>query len=137
MILSTIHRAKGCEYKRVVVFDLSRRHRPVPVELEEERRVAYVALTRAKDALLVTADLRRQSRFLREAALDPRFSGRMREDLESELEGLLKRCRRLIAKEGIAFPGKAPDLIRNVDALREELRCRAMFSLPPADSLKE
>ena len=50
-----------------VVFDLSRRHRPVPVELEEERRVAYVALTRAKDALLITADLRRQSRFLREA----------------------------------------------------------------------
>jgi len=106
--LSTIHRAKGCEFNRVVLFDLSRRRRPVLVELEEERRVAYVALTRAKEALLITADRRRQSRFLREAALNPRFSARMREDLESELRGVLKRWRRLIAgRGGGARPGDA------------------------------
>jgi DNA helicase-2/ATP-dependent DNA helicase PcrA len=137
VILSTIHRAKGREFKRVVLFDLSRRRRPVPVELEEERRVAYVALTRAKDALLITADRRRQSRFLREAALDPQFSGRMREDLESELRGCLKRCRRMIAAGGSAHLRNAADLRRNIDALREELRCRAMLSLPAVDSLKE
>ncbi len=137
VILSTIHRAKGCEFKRVVFFDLSRRRRPIPVEFEEERRVAYVALTRAKDALLITADRRRQSRFLREAALDPQFSARMREDLESELRGLLKRRRRLIVKGRSGHLGNAADLLRDIDALLEELRCRAMLSHPPADSLKE
>ena len=60
----------------------------------------------------------------------------MREDLESELEGLLKRCRRLVVKEGLASPGNVPDLVRDVDALREELRCRAMFS-PTPDRLLE
>ncbi len=137
VVLSTIHRAKGCEFKRVVFFDLSRRQRPVPAELEEERRVAYVALTRAKDALLITADGRRQSRFLREAALNPRFSGRMPEDLESELRALLKRHMRLLTRAETAYPGKASDLREDIVALREELRCRAMFSHPRADSLKE
>ncbi|HEX7572335.1 MAG TPA: ATP-dependent helicase, partial [Bacteroidota bacterium] len=78
VVLSTIHRAKGNEFSRVVFFDLSRRHRLREEEIEEERRVAYVGLTRAKDSLLVTANGRRQSPFLHEAALDPQFAGRMR-----------------------------------------------------------
>jgi hypothetical protein len=61
----------------------------------------------------------------------------MREDLESELRGCLKRCRRMIAAGGSAHLRNAADLRRNIDALREELRCRAMLSLPAVDSLKE
>jgi DNA helicase-2/ATP-dependent DNA helicase PcrA len=134
VVLSTIHRAKGREFSRVVFFDLSRRHRPRPREIEEERRVTYVGLTRAKDALFVTADGRRQSPFLREAALDPQFAGRMREDLESELSGLRKRLRRLMRA---GEDGPAPKRVRiltEIDALEEELRCRAMTSVaaPPA-----
>ena len=116
VVLSTVHRAKGNEFGRVVFFDLTRRHRPPPDQVEEERRVAYVALTRARDALLVTANGRRQSPFLREAALDPQFAGRMREDLESELAWLRKRT------------GNSP-VIREIE---EELRCRSMLSRDPS-----
>lgn len=130
VVLSTIHRAKGREFSRVVFFDLSRRHRPGPGEIEEERRVTYVGLTRAKDALVVTADGRRQSPFLREAALDPQFAGRMREDLESELCGLRRRLRRLARRVGDRSPGERIRTRCEIDALEEELRCRAMTSVP-------
>ena len=132
VILSTIHRAKGNEFSRVVFFDMSRRHRLGKGEMEEERRVAYVGLTRAKDSLLVTANGRRQSPFLREAALDPQFAGRMREDMESELRGLRKRTVRLRSATGEAASRRRVRLRQDVDALEEELRCRSMLSLPPA-----
>ena len=57
LILSTIHSAKGQEWKAVFVLntvdgcipsDLSVRTAP---EIEEERRLLYVAMTRAKDQL--------------------------------------------------------------------------------------
>jgi len=131
VVLSTIHRAKGNEFSRVVFFDLSRRHRLGEEEIEEERRVAYVGLTRAKDSLLVTANGRRQSPFLHEAALDPQFAGRMLEDMESELKGLRKRIRRLGAAGGEAASRKRARLCQDTYALEEELRCRSMLSLPP------
>ena len=131
VVLSTIHRAKGNEFSRVVFFDLSRRHRPGAGETEEERRVAYVGLTRAKDSLLVTANGRRQSPFLREAALDPQFAGRMREDMQSELSELLKKIRRLSSANGTAASRKMTSLVQVVSSLQEELRCRSMLSLPP------
>jgi DNA helicase-2/ATP-dependent DNA helicase PcrA len=131
VVLSTIHRAKGNEFSRVVFFDMSRRHRPGKDEEEEERRVAYVGLTRAKDSLLVTANGRRQSPFLREAALDPQFTGRMREDLESELEGLRKRIRRLRPVAGEVVSQKYFRIRHDVEALEDELRCRAMLGMTP------
>ena len=131
VVLSTIHRAKGNEFSRVVFFDLSRRHRLREEEMEEERRVAYVGLTRAKDSLLVTATGRRQSPFLYEAALDPQFAGRMREDMESELEGLRKRIRRVSTGRGEAVSRKRARLSQDADALEEELRCRFMLGLRP------
>ena len=131
VLLSTIHRAKGNEFSRVVFFDLSRRHRLREEEIEEERRVAYVGLTRAKDSLLVTANGRRQSPFLHEAALDPRFSGRMLEDMESELRGLRKRIRRPGGTAGGAASRKRATLCQDTYALEEELRCRSMLSPLP------
>ncbi len=57
LVLSTIHRAKGLEWRVVIIPMLcedsfpSARVKNDPDELEEERRVFYVALTRAKDQL--------------------------------------------------------------------------------------
>lgn len=56
----TIHSAKGCEWEHVFVIDVT--HNIIPhrnnshsdEELEEERRLLYVAMTRAKDGLYVT-----------------------------------------------------------------------------------
>ncbi|MBD3256415.1 MAG: AAA family ATPase [Candidatus Lokiarchaeota archaeon] len=57
LILSTIHRAKGLEWRVVFIpmltedFFPSRRVRKDSEEFEEERRVFYVAITRAKDQI--------------------------------------------------------------------------------------
>ena len=62
--LSTIHSAKGGEWRVVHVIHASDGNIPadmalgVPGGLDEERRLLYVALTRAKKALVVSAPLR-------------------------------------------------------------------------------
>ena len=60
LTLSTIHSAKGLEWKAVYVINAADGAIPAhqatgdPEQLEEERRLFYVALTRAKDWLYVT-----------------------------------------------------------------------------------
>jgi DNA helicase-2/ATP-dependent DNA helicase PcrA len=57
LVLSTMHSAKGLEWKAVLVMSLAEGRFPSPAvsfrsnELEEERRLFYVAATRAKDFL--------------------------------------------------------------------------------------
>ena len=60
LILSTIHSAKGLEWDTVFVIHAADGNIPSdmatrrPTEIEEERRLFYVALTRAKNRLVVT-----------------------------------------------------------------------------------
>lgn len=56
--LSTIHSSKGLEYDKVFIIDLVKNEFPIILDeenylerLEEERRIFYVGLTRAKDSL--------------------------------------------------------------------------------------
>lgn len=64
LILSTIHSAKGCEWDCVYVIHAADGNIPSDMatgsegEVEEERRLFYVALTRAKDFLEVVFPLR-------------------------------------------------------------------------------
>jgi len=53
--VTTIHKAKGCEWERVIIIHntLERRFPRKDTILEEERRVFYVAMTRAKSQLVV------------------------------------------------------------------------------------
>ena len=57
VVIGTIHAAKGREYHSVVIpdydCDVSRWEAP---QVEEERRVVYVGVTRARDAVLFTVD---------------------------------------------------------------------------------
>jgi DNA helicase-2/ATP-dependent DNA helicase PcrA len=75
VFLSTIHRAKGKEFRNVVYFNLSQAGADLrqTAFIEEERRVAYVGATRAKDDLLITFASTRPSEFLREIALNPKY----------------------------------------------------------------
>ena len=82
VILMTMHSAKGLEYKTVFVIGMEENIFPSFLsatsdeELEEERRLAYVAVTRAKEHLYVTNSAQRMifgrtsrnmpSRFLKE-----------------------------------------------------------------------
>lgn len=60
VMLMTIHAAKGLEFQNVYIVGMEQgifpgfRSMESPIELEEERRLAYVALTRAKYRLVVT-----------------------------------------------------------------------------------
>lgn len=78
--LSTMHSAKGLEYPVVFVVDVNEGIVPhhkagLSADIEEERRLFYVALTRAKDRLHVAAVRERYhrktdvSRFIEEAGL--------------------------------------------------------------------
>lgn len=64
LILSTIHSAKGCEWDAVYVIHAADGNIPSDMatgsdeQIEEERRLFYVALTRAKDFLEVCVPLR-------------------------------------------------------------------------------
>lgn len=62
--LSTIHQAKGLEWKIVFIIGVSANHFPHPsstvdiLALEEERRIFYVGLTRAKEDVYITYYIR-------------------------------------------------------------------------------
>jgi DNA helicase-2/ATP-dependent DNA helicase PcrA len=64
LVLSTIHSAKGCEWDAVYVIHAADGNIPSDMatgsddEIEEERRLFYVALTRARDFLEVCVPLR-------------------------------------------------------------------------------
>ena len=63
VVLSTIHSAKGCEWDVIYIIHPADGVLPSDMvkdekELEEERRLLYVAMTRARDALYVTLPLK-------------------------------------------------------------------------------
>jgi DNA helicase-2/ATP-dependent DNA helicase PcrA len=64
LVLSTIHSAKGCEWDAVYVIHAADGFLPSDLatgreeEIDEERRLTYVAMTRAKDFLYITWPLR-------------------------------------------------------------------------------
>ncbi len=82
VILSTVHGVKGLEFDHVFLTGMNEKKFPKvdeanPQELEEERRVAYVAVTRARKQLVVTNisyDFKNEyyedSRFIQEMNLD-------------------------------------------------------------------
>ena len=101
LILSTVHSAKGQEWESVFVLNVADGNFPSefatgkPEMIEEERRLLYVAMTRAKQSLSLIAPLRyhvtrqkrdgdkhvygARSRFMTEpllATMDKRFEGR-------------------------------------------------------------
>ena len=57
-MMETMHRSKGLEYDTVFIIDANEGIMPhnkaaVPADLEEERRMFYVAMTRAKRKLYI------------------------------------------------------------------------------------
>jgi len=66
--LSTVHRVKGREWSRVVVFGASEGSMPhrLSDDIEGERRVIHVALTRGRDEVVVLGDVDAPSSFLAE-----------------------------------------------------------------------
>ena len=68
VMLSTVHRVKGLEWDHVIVFGVDRGSMPhdLAEDVEEERRVFHVAMTRGRESVTILADSDRPSRFLTE-----------------------------------------------------------------------
>jgi len=68
VVLATVHKVKGLEWLHVIVFDASDEIFPhrLSSDVEEERRVFHVAITRCVSSLTVTADSGAPSIFLNE-----------------------------------------------------------------------
>jgi ATP-dependent exoDNAse (exonuclease V) beta subunit len=99
VMISTIHKAKGKEFTNVVYFNLSEKSNNKKIDdVEEERRVAYVAVTRPKDNLLVTSLKSKPSPFLKELALSPDLKKYTNPELQVRLTKK-KRTRNLYEKE--------------------------------------
>lgn len=69
LILTTIHKSKGLEYDRVFIIDMVKNEFPMvnydenpDAAIEEERRVFYVAMTRAKESLFILTIKRRNGK---------------------------------------------------------------------------
>jgi len=100
LTLSTVHQAKGLEWKVVFVVGLTEGQFPhakvyeFPDQLAEERRLFYVASTRAKDQLYLTAPmiggrgdiLSRASQFIQELPGDVYERWQTEEDITYEAE---------------------------------------------------
>lgn len=54
LVLSTVHSAKGLEWRFVIGMDATQKHLRQDSDVEEERRLFYVETTRAKDRLVYT-----------------------------------------------------------------------------------
>lgn len=68
VVLSSVHRVKGLEWDHVIVFGADRGLMPhdLSEDVEEERRVFHVAVTRGRESVTVLSDRSRPSRFLTE-----------------------------------------------------------------------
>jgi DNA helicase-2/ATP-dependent DNA helicase PcrA len=95
--LSTVHRAKGREWGRVLVFGVDRGLLPhdLATDLEEERRILHVAITRGIQQVTILSDVENPSRFLRE------LTGEAPRKVEPEPVGRRKRTERKIRGDGV------------------------------------
>lgn len=103
--LMTMHSAKGLEFPIVYIMDANERVTPhhkavLDADLEEERRMFYVAMTRAKDRLHVYYTKERygkpqeRSRFIDEYLYpDSAPPGEFRPGPEVKTKGMLESCR--------------------------------------------
>ena len=73
VVVTTMHKSKGLEWKVVFIIDVNEKIIPFkkcldsPDQVEEERRLMYVAMTRAKDELYVYTSSATPSRFIGES----------------------------------------------------------------------
>lgn len=125
VLLSTIHGAKGLEWPLVALaglneedFPLHSRDNPLtPAALEEERRLFYVGITRARERLLLLADgaPHRPSRFIEECAWQEcrRVTQALLADRKGEIEvaepALVNRYLSAIGADGgLSAAGRGP-----------------------------
>jgi superfamily I DNA/RNA helicase len=130
VVIGTLHSSKGREYEAVVLFDYDLDLSELAAhEVEEERRVFYVGLTRARDSALITIDGSRESLqpFIRETMAQGE-PGELRDiqfrlrDLRSHEEVLvIERTKVQAAMEAVFSGEEIQRLEQQLRALHERL----------------
>ena len=123
LILSTIHSAKGCEWDVVYVIHASDGNIPSDLasgseeEIEEERRLFYVALTRARDFLEVCFPLKYYQK--KWGATDRHSYAQLTRFLPERVLGHFERVRleRRREEDGGTAQAAATDIRRKVSAM--------------------
>ena len=107
LVLSSVHQAKGLEWSRVVVMWLSEGRFPsyraavTDEGLEEERRLFYVAVTRAKNEVALTYPMLARDRYGVDVILEPsRFVTELPEDVSERWTVELEAAPPEAAEEG-------------------------------------
>ena len=118
--LSTIHRAKGLEFRHVATIGWAEGQLPhynatSASDLAEERRLAYVALTRAEETLLITWNRGRN---------DPRYPDRSPSRFLAPVEAAIER----IARRNAPLEGDARRA--RLAAIRAELEASPALAWP-------
>ncbi len=146
--LMTLHAAKGLEFPLVFLIGMeeglfpSQRSLEAPERLEEERRLAYVGITRAETQLIITFANRRRmhgtefypkpSRFIKELpehCLDfVRLSGASVPTLESVSESVLQRSNGLCAGDWVSHPKFGEGVVVSMEGEGEYARVNVQFS---------
>jgi superfamily I DNA/RNA helicase len=116
--LSTIHRAKGLEFQHVAAIGWAEGQLPnynatAPHEIAEEQRLAYVALSRAEDSLLITWSRGRN---------DPRFPDRAPSRFLAPIESIIREIEQRNAPlTGEARKAKLAAIRRELEQAQPEL----------------
>ena len=115
--LSTVHRAKGLEWDRVLVFGVDRGLLPhdLSTDIEEERRIFHVAITRGAERVAVFADADRPSRFLDE------LTGEASHEPESEMPTPARRAVRRTVRGISTAPGDGVTLSGGIRGVVAEI----------------
>lgn len=85
IIFTTIHSTKGNEYKNVILFNFVKEKYSTVDNKEEERRLAYVAITRGKQRTIISTNENNFSVFLEEIFKNPDYKGLNTLQLEKKL----------------------------------------------------
>ena len=137
--MMTMHAAKGLEFPQVFVVGMEEglfpgnRAMGDPDEMEEERRLCYVAMTRAKDKLTLT-NARQRTLYGRTTPCMPsRFLNEIPED---NMEWLSKPQPRAYARRGgpaTAIAAKKPDALRTSAAKAAPRSAAPRMDLQPGE----
>ncbi len=113
VVLMTIHSAKGLEFPVVFVTGLEEGIFPgmrsigSDEDIEEERRLCYVAMTRAREKLYVTKTMSRMRFGRRELSVESRFFQEIPSECVNDLSSVSVKADRKLHSAGIEIlPGK-------------------------------
>ena len=113
VVLMTIHSAKGLEFPVVFVTGLEEGIFPgmrsigSDEDIEEERRLCYVAMTRAREQLYVTKTMSRMRFGRREPSVESRFFQEIPSECVNDLSSVSVKADRKLHSAGIEIlPGK-------------------------------